>query len=111
MADPIAEPKKPLGIVPFVLAALAFIPGLGIFLGIPTIVWGFIARSRDGLKVAAIAGTGVALNIVGYGVLFYIGVREEERRFWGGATQAYRYAASAGHGSGGVLASAERTLP
>ena len=73
MANPLTEPKKPLGRLPFVLAALAFIPSLGVLLGIPSIVWGFIERSRGGLKVAAIAATGVALNIIGYSILFYVG--------------------------------------
>jgi len=81
MTEPSAEPKKPLGVLPFVLAGLAFIPAFGVLLGIPSIIWGFVTRSRGGLKVAVVAGTGVALNIIGYSILFYMGFAKKGGSF------------------------------
>src|SRR5438477_8460427 len=73
MTEPLSAPKKSVGVLPVLVAALAFVPVLGVLLGIPSIAWGFITRARGGLKVAAVAGAGVLLNVMGLGALFYLG--------------------------------------
>src|SRR4051794_9719636 len=66
LSDQTATPASPLGVVSYLLALLAFLPGIGALLGIPLVGWGLFNISRGGLRVAAIAGVGVTLNILGY---------------------------------------------
>ena len=70
VTEPANPPPKPVGMGAYLLAALAFVPGLGVFLGLPSIGWGLLARDRGGIRIALIAAAGVALNILGYAVLF-----------------------------------------
>jgi hypothetical protein len=77
MSEPTTRSQEPLGAAAYLLAALAFIPGLGILLGLPSIGWGLLLGARGGRKVVAIAAAGVTLNVLGYAALFYVGVAKK----------------------------------
>ncbi|HEV8357696.1 MAG TPA: type II secretion system protein GspG [Gemmatimonadales bacterium] len=77
MAEPDTGPKKsawPL----FMLAALAFVPGVGFFCGAGAATWGLLSRRPRALVAAAIAGVGVVAQIVGFAAwLFFSAGRSQ----------------------------------
>jgi len=75
--------EKNMGAGSYVLAALSFIPGFGLFLFGPiAIIWGAIRSQYKGAgKVITIALIGIALNIAGYGALFYEGFVKKDGVF------------------------------
>jgi hypothetical protein len=77
VTTPSNEAEKPLGLAAYALAILAFIPGMGILLGLPSIGWGLLFASKGGRKVATVAATGVTLNILGYAIIFYLGFAKQ----------------------------------
>jgi hypothetical protein len=65
-----------LGVFPFVLAGLSYIPLIGILFGVTTIVWGAVTKRSGGRKLAFIGAGGICLSIILYGGLFYFGMMQ-----------------------------------
>ncbi len=70
MAD---SPTEKLGTIPFVIGGMSFIPGLGIFFGLVSIVWGTLTKREGGKKLRMLGAAGIAFSVVLYGALFYFG--------------------------------------
>jgi hypothetical protein len=49
---------KPLGPVPYILAAMSVAPGLGVLLGPIALLWGLLTLKRGGKVVAILGGVG-----------------------------------------------------
>ena len=63
--------KEKLGVLPFVVGGLSFIPGIGIFFGIAVIVWGLVTKKLGGKKLAVVGACGIAFSVALYSALFY----------------------------------------
>lgn len=61
-----------LGVVPYTIAGLSFVPGFGCLLGTVALLWGLVTRKPGGARLAMIAGGGMLANVVYYGVLFFM---------------------------------------
>jgi hypothetical protein len=60
----------------FVLAALAFVPGVGFFCGAGAATWGLLSKRPRALVAAAIAAVGVVAQVAGFSAwLFFSGAR------------------------------------
>jgi hypothetical protein len=57
----------------YVLGGLAFIPLIGVPLGIAAIIWAIVSRKRGRGLVASLGVGGIAFTIVLYGGLFFFG--------------------------------------
>jgi hypothetical protein len=68
-----SEENGKLGIFPFIIGGVSFIPGIGIIFGIIAIIWGLVTNKRGGKKLAIIGSCGLGLSIILYGSLFYFG--------------------------------------
>ena len=65
--------NKGVGVFPYVLAGLAYIPAFGIFFGLIAILLGLVSKKKDGKKVVLIALGGILVTFILYGSLFYFG--------------------------------------
>ena len=65
-------PEK-LGIFPYVLGGMSFIPLLGVIFGVIAIVWGLVTNKLGGKRLAAIGAGGIFFTVILYGALFYFG--------------------------------------
>jgi hypothetical protein len=62
-----------LGVFPYVVGGMSFIPLLGVLFGIVAVVWGLATPKAGGKRVAALGAGGIGFTIVLYGALFYFG--------------------------------------
>jgi hypothetical protein len=67
------ELKDRLGVAPFVLSGLSFIPLVGAPLGIICVLWGLVTKKSGGRKLAGIGAAGIAFTVALFGALFYFG--------------------------------------
>ncbi|WP_436899461.1 type II secretion system protein GspG [Acinetobacter gyllenbergii] len=67
--------KKPekLGVFPYILAGISFIPGIGIVFGIIALIWGILTKKSGGKVLAIMGACGIGFSIILYGSLFYFG--------------------------------------
>lgn len=66
------KPEK-LGVFPYVLAGISFIPGIGIIFGIIALIWGILTKKSGGKVLAIMGACGIGLSVILYGSLFYFG--------------------------------------
>jgi hypothetical protein len=63
----------------FTVAALAFLPFLGVLFGAAGLTWGLLSSRPRALRAALIAGGGALLNLVGIlGLTYYVSTRHSE---------------------------------
>ncbi len=62
-----------LGVFPFVVGGMSFIPLLGVVFGLIALVWGLVSTKRGGKLLAAIGAAGIAFTVLLYSALFYFG--------------------------------------
>jgi len=67
------ERRGKLGVAPFVVSGLSFIPLVGVLFGVISIVWGLFTKKPGGRILAGIGAAGIAFTVVLYGALFYFG--------------------------------------
>jgi len=60
-----------LGIFPYILAGLSFIPAVGMLFGSMAIVWGLVTPKPGGKRLAMIGAAGIAVTVAIYGTMFY----------------------------------------
>jgi len=65
--------SEKLGVFPFVIGGMSFIPLLGVLFGIVAIIWGLVTSKLGGKRLAAIGLGGISFTILIYGALFYFG--------------------------------------
>ena len=65
--------KEKLGVFPYVVGGISYIPLIGVPIGIITIIYGLITRKRGGMLLALIGAGGIAFTILIYSGLFYFG--------------------------------------
>jgi hypothetical protein len=68
-----AERTDRLGVAPFVVGGLSFIPLLGVLFGVVAIVWALATKRAGRGKLALIGLGGIGFTFVVYGALFYVG--------------------------------------
>lgn len=62
-----------LGVLPYVIGGMSFIPLCGVIFGIVSIVWGLVTPKRGGKILALVGGLGIVFTVVLYGALYYFG--------------------------------------
>ena len=62
-----------LGVFPFVVGGMSFIPLLGVVFGLIALVWGLVSAKRGGKLLAAMGAAGIAFTVLIYSALFYFG--------------------------------------
>ncbi|WP_202741212.1 MULTISPECIES: type II secretion system protein GspG [Acinetobacter] len=67
------ERSNKLGVFPYVIAAMSFIPGIGVIFGVIAVIWGVLTKKSGGKVLTIIGAFGIGLSIVLYGSLFYFG--------------------------------------
>lgn len=65
--------QKKLGVFPFVIGGMSFIPLIGVGLGVIAIIWGLVTRKAGGKTLAIVGACGILFTIVLYSALFYFG--------------------------------------
>lgn len=65
--------SEKLGIFPFVIGGMSFIPLLGVLFGIIAIIWGLATKKFGGKRLAVIGLGGISFTILIYSALFYFG--------------------------------------
>ena len=65
--------NEKLGVFPYVIGGVSFIPGIGIIFGIIAIIWGLATKKVGGKKLAIIGTCGIGFSIILYSSLFYFG--------------------------------------
>ena len=65
--------KEKLGVFPYVVGGISYIPLIGVPIGVITIIYGVITRKRGGMLLALIGAGGIAFTILIYSGLFYFG--------------------------------------
>jgi len=65
--------KEKLGVFPYVVGGISYIPLIGVPIGIITIIYGLITRKRGGKILALIGAGGIASTLLIYSGLFYFG--------------------------------------
>lgn len=68
----IKETEK-LSALPYVIAGVSFIPGMGVVFGVIAITWGLVTKKLGGRKLAVIGVCGIGFNVIIYSALFYFG--------------------------------------
>ena len=68
-----SEEQERLGIFPYVIGGVSFIPGIGIIFGIVAIIWGLVTKKLGGKKLAIIGVCGIGFSVILFGSLFYFG--------------------------------------
>lgn len=64
---------KGIGCIPFVIGGLSFIPLIGVFFGLVTIILGLVFIKRRGWRLIVLGLGGIIFTVVLYGSLFYFG--------------------------------------
>lgn len=67
------EEQEKLGVFPYVIGGVSFIPGIGILFGIIAIVWGLVTKKLGGKKLAIIGACGISFSVILFCSLFYFG--------------------------------------
>ena len=67
------DQPETVGTLPTVIAALSFIPLLGVFFGVIAILWGLITRKAKRLRLILLGVGGILFTVLIYGSLFYFG--------------------------------------
>jgi hypothetical protein len=62
-----------LGVLPYVIGGMSFIPLCGVIFGIVSIVGGLVTPKRGGKVLSLVGGLGIAFTVILYGALFYFG--------------------------------------
>lgn len=65
--------SEKLGVLPYVIGGMAFIPLIGVLFGVAAIAWGLATNKSGGKRLAAIGAGGIGFTVVLYGALFYFG--------------------------------------
>lgn len=60
-----------LGVFPYVIGGMSFIPLVGVLFGLVVIVWGLTTTKLGGKRLAAIGAGGIVFTIAIYSALFY----------------------------------------
>ena len=68
--------KEKLGVFPYVIGGLSFIPLIGVFFGLVAITWGLVTKKMGGKKLALIGVGGILSTIILYSALFYFGFKQ-----------------------------------
>jgi len=68
--------KEKLGVFPYVIAGLSFIPLIGVIFGIVAIVWGMVTTKLGGRTLAFLGAGGILFTIIIYSALFYFGFQQ-----------------------------------
>ena len=69
-----SAPRAKIHIAAYILAAVSFIPLLGLPFGLAALIWGILERRKRGAKIVAlIASAGMLCTVAIYGALFYFG--------------------------------------
>ena len=69
-----SAPRAKIHIAAYILAAVSFIPLLGLPFGLAALIWGILKRRKRGAKIVAlIASAGMLCTVAIYGALFYFG--------------------------------------
>lgn len=68
-----SETEEKLGVFPFVVGGLSFIPGIGFIFGAIAITWGLVTSKAGGKKLAKVGACGIGFGVLLYGALFYFG--------------------------------------
>ena len=71
--QPTDRERAKIGTAAYVVAGLSFIPLIGVPLGVAAIVWGIVSRKAGRLIVVLLGTGGIAVTIILYGGLFYLG--------------------------------------
>lgn len=83
-AAPAPRSARPI----FILAALAFIPGLGVVFGLAACIWGLIADRPRAIFAAAIGAAGTLLNFAGCAAYGYWVLERQDRGGFAGMLTA-----------------------
>ncbi|CAM4295168.1 hypothetical protein F901_01727 [Acinetobacter dispersus] len=67
------KPNK-LGVFSYIIAAISFIPGIGIIFGVIALIWGGLTKKNGGKILVVIGISGICFSIIIYGLLFYFGL-------------------------------------
>ena len=62
-----------IGVFPFIVSGLSFIPLLGVPLGIVSIIWGLVSTKKGSRWLILVGALGIAFTIALYGGLYYLG--------------------------------------
>lgn len=78
--DTDATPEK-LGVFPYILGGMSFIPLVGVLFGIVAIVWGLVTKKLGGKHLATVGAAGICFTIIIYiiiySVLSYFGFKQQ----------------------------------
>lgn len=67
------DKQDKLGVFPYIVASLSFVPLIGVLFGIIAITWGLVTQRTGGKKLVWIGGGGITFTAGLYFVLFYVG--------------------------------------
>lgn len=70
------QKSEKLGIFPYIISGLAYIPLFGIPFGITAIIWGLVKKKIGGMRLVFIGSGGLIVTAALYGSLFYFGFVE-----------------------------------
>ena len=73
MSDQASSSQNKIGIFPYIIAGMSFIPLIGVLFGIIAIIWGITTRNRGGKRLIVIGLLGIALTVTLYSALYYFG--------------------------------------
>ena len=65
--------KQKLGVFPYIIGGLAYIPLIGVPFGIIAIIWGFVTKKIGGKILAFVGAGGIALTGLLYSGIYYFG--------------------------------------
>lgn len=65
--------KNKLGILPYIVAGLSYVPLMGVPFGIIAILWGIFSRKSDSTRLILIGIGGISFTTILYSALFYFG--------------------------------------
>ena len=72
-AQQASSDQNKIGVFPYIIAGMSFIPLIGVLFGIIAIVWGIIALNRGGKRLIIIGLLGITLTVTLYSSLYYFG--------------------------------------
>lgn len=72
------EQQEKLGVFPFVVGGMSFIPLIGVLFGAIAIIWGLVTKKVGGKKLAFVGASGIAFTVVLYTALFYFGMVQRD---------------------------------
>ncbi len=72
-AEQASSSQNKIGVFPYIIAGMSFIPLIGVLFGVIAIVWGIIALNRGGKRLIIIGLLGITLTVTLYSSLYYFG--------------------------------------